>query len=252
MSSTLASPDSAALAEIRKKATHKRGLRARPDDPGSVFDVREAPAKTLFRRSNRKLDALQLVDTAAPHPSMRWITRLPLAQSGAGWRVVVPWAPKLFARDEVYDHELGGDSERAKRAAQWLRDLVASTMPLPFCAPVRQYGNGTLGPDIRRVEKANGAPAWCVWYQVLDKKTLRTKSAVVSRSVSSYGEEGARLEAEKVWRQLVLEQAALIDRLVRKGVKVPAHTLASELKSRRRPAKKKPSPKTPAKNARTP
>lgn len=162
-----------------------------------------------------------------PHPSHRWIVRLPADHCGAGWRIMVPESPGHHTSVAVYDHAHGGCWESSLAEARRQRDLLCRTMPFPLTAIIRQYRDGTYSTRVRLNADRETGPVWTAEYQRLDETTLRIRSAVVSRSVSAYGTHEARELVERAWRQKVLEQADFVDRLVRAGVPILHHGPAS-------------------------
>lgn len=159
-----------------------------------------------------------------PHPSLRWIVRMPFDRCGALWRIRVPAAPCQYTTVDVYDHQHRGSQERALVAARRIRDELAADMPLPFpvTSMVRQWRDGRYAVQIRLETKASGE-FWTAAYQRLDLTTYKARAAMVSRSVRTYGHEEARQEVERAWREAVTEQARLVDQLVRQGVPILRH-----------------------------
>lgn len=159
-----------------------------------------------------------------PHPSLRWIARMPFDQCGAVWRIRVPEAPCRYTTVDVYDHQHGGSQELSLIAARSIRDDLAADMPLPYpvTSMVRQWRNGEFAVQFRFERKASGE-CWSAAYQRLDLTTFKAKAAMVSRSVKAYGSEFAREAVEVAWREAVTEQARLVDQLVRQGVPIFSH-----------------------------
>jgi len=147
---------------------------------------------------------------------------MPFEVCGGMWRVRVPASPNNYTSVDVYDHAYGSNPDSSLIAAKLIRDELASTMPFPLTAMLRQYSNGTFATSLRLAEQANGL-AWTVSYLRLDETTLKARAAMVSRSITLYGDEGAKASAEQAWREKVLEEAAKVDRLVRKGVPILHH-----------------------------
>lgn len=159
-----------------------------------------------------------------PHPSLRWIVRMPFDRCGAVWRIRVPESPCRYTTVDVYDHQHGGSQELSLIAARSIRDELAADMPLPYpvTSMVRQWRNGEFAVQFRFEKKASGE-CWSAAYQRLDLKTYKARAAMVSRSVQAYGSEFAREAVEVAWREAVTEQARLVDQLVRQGVPIFRH-----------------------------
>lgn len=140
---------------------------------------------------------------------------------------MVPESPGKHATVHIYDHANGGCEEKSLLAARAARDELCASMPYPITAMLRQYRDGTYATQMRlNAEKETGA-VWTAEYLRLDQSTLRPRAAVVSRSVSTYGSDEARALVEAVWNAKVLEQAAIVDRLVRAGVPILHHGASS-------------------------
>lgn len=163
------------------------------------------------------------VPGSGPHPSLRWISRLAVSHCGAGWRVAVPDSPGRHKIVYVFDRKCGGSEERSLLTAREVRDGLAEALPFPLTAILRQYRDGTVGTTIRHLPDRECGPVWAVEYQRLDTTLRRARSAVISRSIDVYGFSGAKDLVEAAWREKVLEQAALVDALVRAGVSLLHH-----------------------------
>lgn len=103
-----------------------------------------------------------------PHPSLRWIVRMPFDRCGAVWRIRVPESPCRYTTVDVYDHQHGGSQELSLIAARSIRDELAADMPLPYpvTSMVRQWRNGELlsnSASRRRRLASAGQPLTNVW-----------------------------------------------------------------------------------------